>query len=80
MTDLRALRRNERRVMNEDVALRNHVKHFLLAIAERPIYTPEPGRGRRADGERVQVGRGSRILPARKSVNGSLKLSVASLK
>ena len=30
MTDLRALRRNERRVMNENVALRNHVKHFLL--------------------------------------------------
>jgi hypothetical protein len=47
MTDLRALRRNERRVMNENVALRNHVKHFLLAIAERPIHTPKPGRGRR---------------------------------
>ena len=28
----------------------------------------------------VQVDRGPRILPARKSVNGSLKLSVASLK
>jgi hypothetical protein len=52
MTDLRALRRNERRIMNENVALRNHVKHFLLAIAERPVHTPEPGRGRRADGER----------------------------
>jgi hypothetical protein len=34
MTGLRALRRNERRVMNESVALRNHVKHFVLAIAE----------------------------------------------
>jgi hypothetical protein len=29
MTHLRALGRNERRV-NENVALRNHVKHFLL--------------------------------------------------
>ena len=52
MTDLRALRRNERRVMNENVALRNHVKRFLLAIAERPAHTPKPGRGRRADEER----------------------------
>jgi hypothetical protein len=52
MTDLRALRRNERRVMNQNVALRSHVKHFLLAIAERPVHTPEPGRGRRADEER----------------------------
>jgi hypothetical protein len=55
MTDLRALRRNERRIMNENVALRNHVKHFLLAIAERPVHTPEPGRGRRADGERPSL-------------------------
>ena len=38
--------------MNENVALRNHVKHFLLAKAERPVHTLEPGRGRRADEER----------------------------
>jgi hypothetical protein len=76
MTDLRALRRNERRVMNEDVALRNHVKHFLWrGPFIRLNLVVEEGRT-----GNVQVDRRSRILPARKSVNGSLKLSVASLK